>query len=42
MPPVIEALYGGAAETEIVSEVTYEDGERATLRARVVIEDVHV
>ena len=40
--PVIEALYSGAAETEIATEVTYEDGQRATLRARVAIEDVHV
>ncbi len=39
---VIEALYGGARETEIATEVTYEDGQRATLRARVAIEDVHV
>jgi long-chain acyl-CoA synthetase len=40
--PVIEALYGGAAETEIASEISYEDGQRATVRARVAIEDVHV
>ncbi len=38
---VIEALYGGAAETEIATEVTYEDGQRATVRAKVAIEDVH-
>ncbi len=39
---VIDALYGGAAETEIATEVTYEDGQRATVRATVAIEDVHV
>jgi long-chain acyl-CoA synthetase len=39
--PVIEALYSGAAETEIATEVTYEDGQRATVRARVAIEAVH-
>ena len=39
---VIEALYGGASETEIATEVTYEDGQRATVRARVAIEDIHV
>ena len=39
---VIDALYGGAAETEIATEVTYEDGQRATVRAKVAIEDVHV
>jgi long-chain acyl-CoA synthetase len=40
--PVIDALYNGAPETEIASEITYEDGQRATVRARVAIEDVHV
>jgi long-chain acyl-CoA synthetase len=39
---VIDALYGGATETEIATEVTYEDGRRATVRAKVAIEDVHV
>jgi long-chain acyl-CoA synthetase len=39
---VIEALYGGASETEIAIEVTYEDGQRATVRAKVAIEDIHV
>jgi long-chain acyl-CoA synthetase len=39
---VIDALYGGAIETEIATEVTYEDGQRATVRAKVAIEDVHV
>jgi len=39
---VIDALYGGASETEIATEVTYEDGQRATVRAKVTIEDVHV
>lgn len=38
---VIEALYTGAGETEIATEVTYEDGRRATVRARVSIEQVH-
>ncbi len=39
---VIEALYEGANETEIATEVTYEDGQRATVRAKVTIEDIHV
>jgi len=39
---VIDALYSGASETEIASEVAYEDGQRATTRAKVAIEDVHV
>jgi len=38
---VIEALYTGAGETEIATEVTYEDGRRATVRATVSIEQVH-
>jgi long-chain acyl-CoA synthetase len=38
---VIDALYGGASETEIATEVTYEDGQRATVRAKVAIEDIH-
>ena len=39
---VIEALYGGATETEIATEVTYEDGQRAIVRSKVTIEDIHV
>ncbi len=39
---VIEALYGGASETEIATEVSYEDGQHVTVRAKVAIEDVHV
>ena len=38
---VIEALYTGASDTEIATEVTYEDGRRAMVRARVSIEQVH-
>lgn len=39
---VIDALYGSASETEIATEVAYEDGQRETVRARVAIEDVYV
>jgi len=39
---VIDALYGGASETEIATEITYEDGQRATLRAKVAIEEINV
>jgi len=39
---VIEALYGGATETEIATEVTYEDGQRAIVRSKVTIEDIRV
>ena len=39
---VIDALYSEATETEIATEITYEDGKRATVRSRVAIEDVNV
>ena len=32
--PVVEAFYSGAAEVELATEITYEDGRRATLNAR--------
>ncbi|WP_119422775.1 AMP-dependent synthetase/ligase [Desertibaculum subflavum] len=38
--PVIEAFYGGATDAELVFDVTYEDGRRATLRTPVVIADI--
>ncbi|MGE0660751.1 MAG: AMP-binding protein [Reyranellaceae bacterium] len=38
--PVIEAFYGGASGAELVSEVTYEDGRKATVRSDVVIHDI--
>jgi long-chain acyl-CoA synthetase len=38
--PVIEAFYGGATDAELVFDVTYEDGRRATLRTPVAIADV--
>ena len=37
---VIDALYGGAAEAELSTSITYEDGRQATIRSRVSIEDV--
>lgn len=38
--PVIDAFYSGASEAELATEVTYEDGRRATLRTHVVIGDL--
>jgi long-chain acyl-CoA synthetase len=35
--PLIDALYGGANEADISTEVTFEDGRRGTLSARVKI-----
>jgi len=37
---VIDALYGGAAEAELSTSITYEDGRQATIQSRLSIEDV--
>jgi len=37
---VIDALYGGVAEAELSTGITYEDGRQATIQSRVRIEDV--
>src|SRR6266545_1986407 len=37
---VIDALYGGSAEAELSTSITYEDGRQATIQSRVRIEDV--
>jgi long-chain acyl-CoA synthetase len=38
--PLIDALYSGAKEADISTEVTFEDGRKGTLSARVKIRDV--
>ena len=38
--PLIDALYNGAKEADISTEVTFEDGRKGTLAARVRIADV--
>jgi long-chain acyl-CoA synthetase len=38
--PLIDALYGGAPEADISTEVTFEDGRKGMLSARVKIRDV--
>ena len=38
--PLITALYSGAPEADISTEVTFEDGRKGTLSARVKIRDV--
>ena len=38
--PLINALYGGAREADISTEVTFEDGRKGMLSARVKIRDV--
>jgi long-chain acyl-CoA synthetase len=38
--PLIEALYDGSSEAAISSEVTFEDGRKGTISARVKVRDV--
>jgi long-chain acyl-CoA synthetase len=38
--PLLAALYGGASEADISTEVTFEDGRKGTLSARVKIRDL--
>lgn len=40
--PLVKAFYEGASEAEISTEVTFEDGRKGTLAARVKIHDVMV
>jgi len=37
---VIDAMYGGASEVELATEITYEDGRKATLHSRLAISDI--
>ena len=38
--PLIKALYDGSKEADIATEVTFEDGRKGTLKARIKIRDV--
>jgi long-chain acyl-CoA synthetase len=38
--PVIDAFYDGETEVEVTTEITYEDGRKATLISTIAIEDV--
>ncbi|HEX5508581.1 MAG TPA: AMP-binding protein [Pseudolabrys sp.] len=38
--PLVEALYDGSSEADIATEVTFEDGRKGTIKARVTIRDV--
>ena len=38
--PLITALYDGSAEADIATEVTFEDGRKGTITARVKISDM--
>ncbi|HUI34333.1 MAG TPA: AMP-binding protein [Stellaceae bacterium] len=37
---VVDALYGGASEVELSTEITYEDGRKALMRSTLAIADV--
>ncbi len=37
---VIDAFYSGDAEVEVTTEITYEDGRKATLTSTIVIEEI--
>ena len=38
--PLVEAFYNGSTEAQIATEVTFEDGHKGVLAARVTIRDV--
>jgi long-chain acyl-CoA synthetase len=40
--PLVAALYDGASEADIATEVTFEDGRRGTIAARVKIREMQV
>jgi long-chain acyl-CoA synthetase len=40
--PLVQALYDGAKQADIATEVTFEDGRKGVIRARVLIRDVKV
>ena len=40
--PLVQALYEGSEETDVATEVTFEDGRKGVIRARVAIRDVKV
>ena len=37
---VVEAFYNGARQVELATEITYEDGRKATLNSTIAIDDV--
>jgi long-chain acyl-CoA synthetase len=36
---VIDALYGGRSDVELVADITFEDGRKSTIRSNVAIEN---
>jgi hypothetical protein len=39
---VVDAFYSSAEEIELATEITYEDGRRATIQSTIAIDDVEV
>jgi long-chain acyl-CoA synthetase len=37
--PVVEALYGGRTDVELVTDITFEDGRRSTIRSSLAIDN---
>ena len=37
---VVEALYGGARRVDLATEITYEDGRKATLNSTIAVDDI--
>jgi long-chain acyl-CoA synthetase len=40
--PLVQALYDGSKEADIATEVTFEDGRKGTISARVKVRDMAV
>jgi long-chain acyl-CoA synthetase len=40
--PLIKALYDGSKEADIATEVTFEDGRKGVIKARVKIQDMKI
>jgi long-chain acyl-CoA synthetase len=40
--PLIQALYDGSSEVDIATEVTFEDGRKGTIKARIKVADVKI
>ena len=40
--PVVDAFYSGADEIELTTEITYEDGRKATIQSTIAIDEVEV
>jgi long-chain acyl-CoA synthetase len=38
--PLVTALYDGSADVDIATEVTFEDGRKGTIKARIKVADV--